>query len=197
MPGGHRGDRFGRFHQNHPWAIDGQINAGECFRLTALDIDFQKVDLTQRILPKNRIERPDFHRAHLAGKPMLRGNRCRPHVERRQSRIAHKTKLRIPFGIGNGNFQIDVARTITCQLREIIGVRFDIDAGPTAVVKPLGDRIHRRILCANVNVRASLHILQNPTQHHVRKILRIADHRWRQLSGRHAFRVNRVCHRMR
>ena len=81
MPCGHRGDRFGRFHQYHPWAIDGQINAGECFGLTALDIDFHKVNLGQQVLPKNRIERPDFHRAHLAGKTMLRGNRCRTHIE--------------------------------------------------------------------------------------------------------------------
>ena len=89
----------------------------------------------------------------------------------------HTIKCRVARRGTQGGLDIDIARTGRGEAAIRALPRFDIDAGPAAIVECAGDGIRVRMAGPDVDIKSALDMPQCPPEQHVLEILGVGHER--------------------
>ncbi|MNI58102.1 hypothetical protein D3C73_1131970 [compost metagenome] len=174
----------GGFDKDHPWPPLAEVHAAQDGFFVAFDIDFQEVNgaaLGVFFADGGQGAGLDRLVAHVhAGVSVQFGH---GRVQGREAGAGDAVEGQFVSTFPGRALQVDVFGTLLAQGFEIVGHRFDVDAGPAVVVERLGDGVMGGIVCPDVDVEAVLDGFEGAPQAYVFEILCVGNERhWRILS---------------
>jgi GT2 family glycosyltransferase len=78
--------------------------------------------------------------------------------------------------VADGDLQVDVARALAFQEREVLGARLDIDAVPPEIIEVFRDRVSDWMPSTDVDIEAAVTASKGPSKHDIFEVLSVGNH---------------------
>ncbi len=174
----------GGFDEDYPWSPLAEVHAAQDGFFVAFDIDFEEVNgAAPGVFFADGGQGAGLDRlaAHVHAGVFVHFGHGR--VEGREAGAGDAVEGQVVSTFPSRALQVGVFGTLLAKGFVVVGHRFDVDAGPAAVVERLGDRVMGGMVRPHVDVEAVLDSLEGAPQAYVFEILCIRNEsHWRILS---------------
>ena len=167
----------GGFDEDDPGAPLAEVHAAQHGFFVAFDVDLEEVDRAFDVFFADRGQGAgvDGVAAHVhAGVAVLLGDAG---FHGRQAGVGDGVEGQGLGVVAGHALQVDVFGPLLAQGVVVDLHRLDVDAGPAALIKRLGDRVHGGLIGTDVDVEAVLEVLQGAPQANVFEVLCIRNER--------------------